>query len=193
VLLTGDLNKRIMHALLEDLAQRTDLACDVVKGCHHGSADVSYGFLQAVQASATVISSGDNEGHAHPRPSIVAASATTGHLTLEDDELRTPLVYSTEISRSIDVGRLRRVRDDDAPGGAVVLEPSDRAVLDYEVVAAGDLNPKQVSARFHGGTRVVHGVTYGLVNVRTDGERILCATLNEKEERWEIETFDARF
>lgn len=193
VLLTGDLNKRSMHALLEDLEQPAELACDVVKGCHHGSEDVSYAFLQAMRPSATVISSGDNEGHAHPRPAIVAASATTGHLTLEDDELRTPLVYSTEISRSIDVGRLLRVRDEDHAGAAIVLEPSDRAALDYEVVAAGDLNPKQVSARFHGGTRVVHGVTYGLVNVRTDGERILCATLNEKEDRWEIESFAARF
>lgn len=196
VLLTGDLNKRSMHALLENIADPTDLACDVAKGCHHGSDDVSYRFLQAMQASASVISSGDNEGHAHPRPTIVAASATTGHVTLHDDELRTPLVYSTEISRSIDVGRLLRVRETPADGSTdpeLVLEPSARVALDYEVVAAGDLNPKRVTRNFFRSTRVMHGVTYGLVNVRTDGRRILCATLNEKEDRWEIESFDARF
>ena len=81
------------------------LLCDVAKACHHGSDDVSYQFLQAMQPAATVISSGDNEGFDHPRPSIIAASATTGHLQLGDDNLVTPLVYSTELARSIDLGK----------------------------------------------------------------------------------------
>jgi hypothetical protein len=32
-----------------------------------------------------------------------------------------------------------------------------------------------------------------LVNVRTDGHRILCATRNEEDHTWDIETFDSRF
>ena len=39
----------------------------------------------------------------------------------------------------------------------------------------------------------VDGVVYGLVNVRTDGRRILCATLNEKKSKWDYETFESRF
>jgi beta-lactamase superfamily II metal-dependent hydrolase len=86
VLLTGDLNRASQHSLLEDYAgQRTEFLSDVAKACHHGSDDISYQFLQAMQPAATVISSGDNEGHDHPRPSIIAASATTGHLQLVDD------------------------------------------------------------------------------------------------------------
>ena len=196
ILLTGDLNKRSMRAILEDV-ERAELACDVAKGCHHGSDDVSYEFLQAMGASATVISSGDNEGHAHPRPTIVAASAQTGHVTIDDDEMKTPLVYSTEISRSIDIGKLTSIVDPEYPhdGGdiAVEIEPRDFATLHYEVVKAGDLNPKKTSRPYYRNTRVVHGVTYGLVNVRTDGSKILCATLNEKKDEWEVETFQSRF
>ena len=196
ILLTGDLNKRSMTAILEDI-NRSDLACDVAKGCHHGSDDVSYQFLQAMGASATIISSSDNEGHAHPRPTIVAASAQTGQLQIDNDEMLTPLVYSTEISRSIDIGKLLSIKDDKYPHGgsniAVELEPKKSAKLHYEVVMAGDLNPKKKSRQFYEGTRIVDSVTYGLVNVRTDGKKILCATLNEKKDKWEVESFQSRF
>lgn len=197
ILLTGDLNKKSMQAILDDIPDRQELQCDVAKGCHHGSDDISYEFLQAMGAAATIISSGDNEGHAHPRPTVVAASAQTGHVKIERDEMITPVVYSTEISRSIAIGKVLRIRDEsyevDGREISVELEPGDRALLDYEVVMAGDLNPKQVTRRFHAGTRVVDDVTYGLVNVRTDGKNILCATLNEKKDKWEIERFRSRF
>ena len=39
----------------------------------------------------------------------------------------------------------------------------------------------------------VTGVLYGLVNVRTDGDKILCATLNEADRTWDIKTFRSRF
>jgi len=196
ILLTGDLNKRSMQALLRDV-DRAELACDVAKACHHGSDDVSYEFLQAMRPAATVISSGDNEQHAHPRPTIVAASAQAGHVTIRDDEMKTPLVYSTEISRSIAIGRLLSIEDPEYPHDgadiAVRLEPKDFARFHYEVVMSGDLNPKKKSRPFYRSTRLVDGVTYGLVNVRSDGSRILCATLNEKKDKWEIETFSSRF
>ena len=100
ILLTGDLNAAAQRKLLEDYdGDRLEFKCDVAKACHHGSADVSYEFLAALEPAVTIISSGDNEGHDHPRPSVVAASATTGYLSLEDDELTSPLVYSTEAGK----------------------------------------------------------------------------------------------
>jgi hypothetical protein len=36
-------------------------------------------------------------------------------------------------------------------------------------------------------------LVYGLVNVRTDGNTILCATLNEGKSKWEIKKFNSRF
>lgn len=72
ILLTGDLNQKSQQYIMEALAGSTqELAADVVKSCHHGSDDCSYNFLQYVQAAATIISSGDDETHSHPRPNIV--------------------------------------------------------------------------------------------------------------------------
>ena len=81
------------------------MQCDVAKACHHGSDDVSYEFLSAMRPAVTVISSGDNEGHDHPRPAIVAASATTGYLEIKSDTVVSPLVYSTELARSVNLGK----------------------------------------------------------------------------------------
>jgi beta-lactamase superfamily II metal-dependent hydrolase len=91
ILLTGDLNARSQAALLADWAgERQELQCDVAKACHHGSDDVSYTFLRALEPAVTIISSGDNEGHDHPRPAVVAASATTGYLQIENDRVVSP-------------------------------------------------------------------------------------------------------
>jgi hypothetical protein len=42
-------------------------------------------------------------------------------------------------------------------------------------------------------TRVMTRLIYGLVNVRTDGTRILAATMNEKDGSWAIKSFVSRF
>jgi hypothetical protein len=41
--------------------------------------------------------------------------------------------------------------------------------------------------------QVMTRLIYGLVNVRTDGERILAATMNEKDGSWAIKSFRSRF
>lgn len=179
-LLTGDLNAASQRRILEAYTgQRQELAADVTKGCHHGSDDVSYEFLSAINAACTVISSGDNESHAHPRPTIVAASAQTGFTRIAEDRLVTPLVYSTEISRSYKLAKAARIDGED------VQIPADQATVTF--TARGE-KPKKLDQ-----THLVTGVVYGLVNVRTDGNTILCATLNEVEREWEIETFESRF
>ncbi|MGH7928333.1 MAG: ComEC/Rec2 family competence protein, partial [Candidatus Binatia bacterium] len=191
VLLTGDLNKASQQTLLDDyLGERVEFHCDVAKACHHGSEDVSYKFLQAMQPAATIISSGDNEGHDHPRPAIIAASATTGYLQLDnhDDDLLTPLVYSTELGRSIDLGFPKKLEEKD-PSGAVT------ETLTGQALARATLHitkAKRKTVRL-GSTMVVGGLIYGLVNVRTDGDKILCATLDEKDGDWRIKTFRSRF
>jgi beta-lactamase superfamily II metal-dependent hydrolase len=189
--LTGDLNKGAQQDILHAMAgSLLELQCDVAKACHHGSADVSLAFLQAMAPSATIISSGDAEGHDHPRPAIVAASGATGHLTVVKDEIVTPLVYSTELARSYAVGKLDRI---EVPGGAAV-EGDDlaRTTLHYRTTKAGDLRPKKGSRKARE-AYVVSGLVYGLVNVRTDGETLLAATLDEKNAEWSVRTFPARF
>jgi beta-lactamase superfamily II metal-dependent hydrolase len=191
VILTGDLNKASQQTLLNDyLGERTEFHCDVAKACHHGSEDVSYKFLQALQPAATIISSGDNEGHDHPRPAIVAASATTGYLQLDnnDDDLLTPLVYSTELGRSIDLGFPSKLEEKDTSG--TVTETISGAALSRATLHITKAKRKTVRL---GSTMVVGGLIYGLVNVRTDGDKILCATLDEKDGDWRIRTFRSRF
>jgi beta-lactamase superfamily II metal-dependent hydrolase len=111
ILLGGDLNIPAENHLLQHYtgidpktandAQRAQLVTDarqtfgvdVAKACHHGSADFSSLFLQAVNSAATVISSGDEEPHAHPRPDAVGAFGKFGR----GDR---PLIFSTELARS---------------------------------------------------------------------------------------------
>ena len=40
--------------------------------------------------------------------------------------------------------------------------------------------------------RMLHRVQYGLVNVRTNGELVLCATQTDSAEGWVIHAFKAR-
>jgi len=72
---------------------RNLIEVDVAKSCHHGSADFSSLFLEAVHPVATVISSGDSEPHSHPR------AETLGAIGLASRGER-PLIYSTELARS---------------------------------------------------------------------------------------------
>ena len=192
MLLTGDLNAASQRRILDALkGRRQELACDVVKACHHGSDDVSVDFLSAVNAAATIISSGDNEQHAHPRPGVVAASAMTGYMRVEKDRILTPLIYSTEVARSIRLGRIERIHGDEFQMDKERIA-SSRVSLDYATVTSGALRPVRGRCRA-AEAYVVAGIIYGLVNVRTDGETILCATRNEARHSWDIKKFTSRF
>ncbi len=189
VMLTGDLNKASQRMLLDDYTgSGQEFQCDVAKSCHHGSDDISYQFLQALRPAVTVISSGDNEGHDHPRPSVIAASATTGYLELDGDDLLTPLIYSTELARSVDLGYPKRLEERDAQGQTA--DTLSGVALSRSVLEISKAKRDRVSL---GRALVVGGLIYGLINVRTDGNRILCATLDENSSRWRIKTLFSRF
>lgn len=195
VLLTGDLNKNSQRLLLEAYdGDETEFRADVAKACHHGSDDVSFEFLAAIKPAVTVISSGDAEGHDHPRPSIVGASGITGYLTIKDDEIQTPLVYSTELARSVSLGDPFKLVVPETGGTKRDIEGSElvSSRVHYSEQKPGALGPEKKS-RSMGFTYVVAGQVYGLVNVRTDGRKILCATMNEGDGTWQIKTTEGRF
>lgn len=189
ILLTGDLNAVSQDALLAAFPDAPgEFAADVTKACHHGADDCSLNFLKAVGAGATIISSGDSEGHGHPRPAIVAASGITGHLEIAKDRLVTPLVYSTEIARSYRLGRITSILD--AQRNPVPASDDYRGR--YQETNPGSLKPRTADQQLVD-SHLVSGVVYGLVNVRTDGRRILCATLNEGDGSWDTRAFTSRF
>jgi beta-lactamase superfamily II metal-dependent hydrolase len=176
VMLTGDLNTKSQNLMLGHV-QETEFLADVAKGCHHGSDDVDLAFVAALGARATVISSGDNEDYAHPRPGIIGASARFGREGVDPQGRRVPpLVYSTELARSVRMGHAKRaqVAADQGPQG---LDPRR---VELSETASGTDRFRKLSR-----TPVVFDLVYGLVNVRTDGEKILLATLEEKGNRFD--------
>jgi len=251
ILLTGDLNKASQDWIMDAYGDRiAAFNCDVAKACHHGSGDISIAFLERINAAATVISSGDAEGYAHPRPEVVAASAVTGFVTVdrEADRLITPLVYMTEIERSVEVGEVSHItitRYPDSDGGeddgALFALPrheiadgalptwhdrqrmreepeeADRIEEEAEDREAGHLDrmdalqraartraeyhyrsPHRLFSTRYGNqsvwrSRIMTRTHYGLVNVRTDGETVMCATMRESGSGWTVHTFPARF
>lgn len=153
---------------------------DIAKSCHHGSADFTDHFLETVNAAATVISSGDNESHAHPR------SDTLGALGHHGRGARS-LIFSTELSRSTDEFTNR----EDSPwfqGAQLKLQaatetnPAKKATILAKAEQKFELDRKR------------NVTVYGAINVRTDGEKVVLAYMLEKpsnSRRWDVYTLES--
>jgi beta-lactamase superfamily II metal-dependent hydrolase len=177
-LLTGDLNSESQRLLLSyhDLLE---FATDVAKGCHHGSDDIDLRFVRAMKARVTVISSGDNEDYAHPRPRALGASARYGREAKSvRGETLPPLLYSTELARSVRLTQSAAVRETGVEGSQIdaaeaEIKPAERGAkflpLDYIPIATD--------------------LIYGLINVRTDGTRVLCGYMKEGGNDFDIQVF----
>jgi hypothetical protein len=169
ILLGGDLNIPAEKYLLEHYERlgltegrpdsltrhRKFLQVDAAKACHHGSADFTSDFLMALNPLATVISSGDEESHSHPRPESLGA---LGHFSRIDR----PLIFSTELARS-------------AP--EKVKHPND---LKKELEKA---RQKERVAEYAEELIVRLGRSisvYGMITLRTDGRRMLFAQKLER-------------
>ena len=132
---------------------------------------------------ATVISSGDNEDYSHPRPVVMGASARYGREARgRDGDVLPPLVYSTELARSVKLAFADEVRVlVEAPPPAHVV-PGNASVR-----LSGARPPDRSLDR----TPVAADLIYGLVNVRTDGNHVLCATMEEKGNDFDVKVFRA--
>ncbi len=182
-LLTGDLNTPSQKLLLR-AHPRQEFSVDVAKACHHGSAHVDYDFLKAMQPRATVISSGDNEDYSHPQPLLIGASAMFGRASVDPDgALLPPLIYSTELARSTALAYADRLK---IPGNNGDPEKLFEAELS-KVKPDGRTADFQSFRNVPLATRLI----YGLVNVRTDGNHVLCATMKETGSAFEVQTFQA--
>ncbi len=182
VLFGGDLNTPAEHYLMRHYGNRgeapTTLAetgamidrakqrfgVDLMKCCHHGSSDVTDEFLEATAPAAYIVSSGDEEGHVHPRPDLLGLLGKKGRG-------HRPLVLCTELLRSTrerEDPKLRRKldkllteidRQEDA-GKKQELEAERQELLD------------EVFKRNVG--------VYGAINLRTDGRSAVVAFRNEQ-------------
>ena len=148
---------------------------DIAKSCHHGSADFKDEFLEVLSAAATVVSSGDEESHAHPRSDTLGAIGRSGYG-------ERPLIFSTELSRSAK----EFINKEDTPWfqaakvkGQLDAEgdPDKKAELEKEFK---DLDEK---------SKVRAVTSYGAINLRSDGEKVVMAYMKEKttrSNRWDV-------
>ncbi|MFQ5631255.1 MAG: hypothetical protein ACE5I1_20985, partial [bacterium] len=166
LLLGGDLNIPAEDYLLDHYGHDTDVfRVDVAKACHHGSADFSTAFLERIRPLITVISSGDDESHSHPRAD---ALGTIG----KHSRGKRSLIFSTELARS-------------APERIINARAIQKQVLelaDKMAAASGDAREKarkklerEVRKTIRRSVQV-----YGLITLRTDGDRILMAQRLER-------------
>ncbi len=186
LLMTGDLNEE-SQLLLRSYFSDSDFQASVAKGCHHGSEDIDYGFLSAMAAQATVISSGDNEDYSHPRPVVIGASGHYGRevFDIQKKAQAPPLVYSTELARSVKLSYAERVEVDLDPGPGQNLKKVKSENTTIKAKGSGQ------KYRPLDWTPVATDLIYGLVNVRTDGIRIMCATMEERGGDFDVKVFRA--
>lgn len=134
---------------------RKRFGSDVMKVCHHGSEKVTDAFLETVKPACFVISSGDQEGHVHPRPDLLGRLGRFGRGAA-------PVLLSTELQRST------REREDRRLVDALI------AGIDRLATSATDTLKTKMKEQVEqlGRTNVeVDGAIY----VKTDGERLIAA------------------
>ena len=170
VLFGGDLNRPAEDHLLRHYggigatapladavsAAAARLGADVMKCCHHGAADVTDEFIQAVHPLAYVVSSGDEESHAHPRPDLLGRLGKLGRGSA-------PLILCTEILRSTrEKGReedFKALRTLDARIDALTSEPERRVLQDARRELQDHIQRRNVGV-------------YGAITLRSDGEHM---------------------
>ena len=165
-------------------AGRPFFEADVTKACHHGSPHVAPAFLRAVNPLVTVVSSGDNEPHGHPRPDTLGMIGRYGRG-------ERPLIFSTELARSSKElikhpnqarASLRRVLKENEP---VLQDPAASQARKDKAEAAIQKALKTIERSV---------ASYGMINLRTDGRNVLMAQRLERDRsrkvRWDVHRFE---
>jgi hypothetical protein len=112
----------------------------------------------------------------------MGASARYGREALAaDGETLPPLLYSTELSRSVGLDFAQRVRTRAAP--PLQFAPEALEAM-FDATPQGRYRPLSWLP-------IAKDLVYGLVNVRSDGRRILCATMKEGSSDFDLQVFQA--
>lgn len=182
ILLGGDVNTEfgeIIHDYYKKKNRLGELVVDVAKACHHGSNHFYYDFVKSINASATIISSGDEESYAHPRPDAIGAFGKCGY----GDK---PLIYSTELARSNKEFTYEKLL-----GIASKFEKLKQLKKDLKE-ANTDTSKKKISAKIKKTNKEINSflTKYGMINVRTNGKKMIIAQKYEVPSahgKWDIQ------
>jgi len=138
---------------------------DIAKSCHHGSHKFLDDFLSFIHPIATIISSGDNETHTHPRPDSLGAIGKHGRG-------KRPLIFSTELARS--AKDKVEIKDADLEKLSGLYNQRKEAPSQ----AAKDEITKEINSIKAKIERNI--AVYGMINVRTDGKKVVIAQKKEQ-------------
>ena len=158
---------------------RTRLSADLLKCCHHGSADVTDEFVQAVNPFAFVVSSGDEESHVHPRPDILGMLGKQGRSDRS-------LILCTEILRSTPSSLTM---------SAAEIKEFDKLLEAFDTAASAQARKDARTATLAFIDRRTRRLVteYGAITMRTDGEHILIAFRKEASKKnaspWQLFEF----
>lgn len=147
----------------------------IAKSCHHGSHHFTTEFLRSVNSIATVISSGDNESYGHPRPDALGAYGKYGRG-------ERPLIFSTELARS---------------HREIIKKPHQlRKGINFKVKEldreTDPVKKEKIQASLNKLLNKIERTVavYGMINVRTDGEKVIICQKLEKPrsagQKWDI-------
>lgn len=169
---TGDLNQESM-ALMREKIGLDELEAEVVKAPHHGAADFDFKALKAMRPVVSLISSGDESAdkeYIHPRATLVSA---LGKVSRGE----TGIVLCTELAaffakrdHSHERQRIAKFYGGD--------EAITRAGLRKFYGATSRSREDEVALpSFFGFERT----NFGIIHIRTDGERVLVFTHSGKQ------------
>lgn len=170
--LTGDLNQESMALMRENL-DLDDLEAEIVKAPHHGSADFDFQALKAMQPVVSMISSGDEseqKEHIHPRATLVSA---LGKVSRGE----TGIVLCTELAAFFakrDYSHERALIAKFYEGDEAITRADLRKF--YGTIPRSSADEKALPSYFG-----FERTNFGIIHVRTDGERVLVFTHSGKE------------
>ena len=148
------------EAMIEDA--REWFGSDLMKVCHHGSEKVTDEFIRAVDPACFIISSGDEEGHVHPRPDLLGRLGKLGRSS-------TPVILSTELQRSTREREDQKVIDRLKKNVSKTRKVKEEKLENHYKAVEADIDRL-------GRTNVS---VFGTIYVKTDGQRLIAAFKNE--------------
>ncbi len=178
--LTGDLNQESMALMKSKLEDLNKLEAEIVKAPHHGSADFDLDCLRAMNPVVTLVSSGDESArkeHIHPRATLMAA---LGKVSRGE----TSILLCTELVsffRKMDYSHQRKDLASYFKDSSVLEFLRDQLHTFFKSKTLDSKLPT-----YYGFERT----NFGIIHIRTDGERILVFTHSGKEGMREAYSFN---
>ena len=188
ILLGGDINEEFGEMISSHYKPAGNevhrLQSDVAKACHHGSNHFHYGFIESVNALATVISSGDEESFSHPRPDALGAFGKCGYGTK-------PLIFSTEIARSNKEFTRKRLEEIFRLRQEVITAEEELNPIIKSKMPAEMEKAKKLQSKISVNNKAINSnlTKYGMINLRTNGDLMIIAQKLEQPSgtsKWDI-------